>query len=466
MTFALILWCTTICTRSYALPGARVHPAATPALSSASSPVHSQAAPVPSLSEPAAAAKAFDSLLLAGKVEEARRLCTGQVLRMFDLIVMAQAKMGEAIDTTRSTDTTLEEKTEGAWAFLKVSSLVVFKQPLLGQDSIRSVQAVHLFRQGQRWLVAEMEELEGPATLVHIRTGLPTDPQSSGEASLTPPSTNLFPVSKKAPVDPGKVDRLQFRLSLKNGGLLAPLCALGPEQRLVRTESNSQWILENCLSKLDRTNRAEGINKPVLSDSLRPYLVSNGFLALEDSLLLATASRIAGRESDPTRITENIYTWITANFEFELGAVLFGTSSEVLRGMKGDCSEAAILTAALLRACGIPSRLALGFASVGRGVFIGHAWTEAYLGNQWVGVDAALRQFPAGVERVKLATLDGKADMRVVATNLMMSVLSNLDIELLSAWKNGKLVPLEQFSDNSAEGLQFFEKILKGFDKP
>ena len=46
--------------------------------------------------------------------------------------------------------------------------------------------------------------------------------------------------------------------------------------------------------------------------------------------------------------------------------------------------------AALMRARGIPSRVALGFASVGRGVFIGHAWTEAWLdpGRGWVGVDA------------------------------------------------------------------------------
>src|SRR6185369_2476466 len=104
------------------------------------------------------------------------------------------------------------------------------------------------------------------------------------------------------------------------------------------------------------------------------------------TLLLATAHRIVPRGATPAEAADAVYKWVSGNFHFSLGAVLFGTSRETLRGMTGDCSEAAVLTAALLRASGVPTRVALGFASVGRGVFIGHAWTEARLGGAWVGV--------------------------------------------------------------------------------
>jgi transglutaminase-like putative cysteine protease len=179
-------------------------------------------------------------------------------------------------------------------------------------------------------------------------------------------------------------------------------------------------------------------------------------------LLQATAAAIAGRETDPVRIAAATYRWVTDRFRFRLGAVLFGASPEILRSLTGDCSEAAVLTAALLRVQGVPARIALGFASVGRGVFIGHAWCEARLGGDWVGVDAALREYPAGVERVKLGELDGREDLRIAATNLMMRVIANLDIQIEAAWKDGKPLKLRRFEGNAAEAEKYFQDILDG----
>jgi transglutaminase-like putative cysteine protease len=63
---------------------------------------------------------------------------------------------------------------------------------------------------------------------------------------------------------------------------------------------------------------------------------------------------------------------------------------------EGDCTEFAVLTAALCRAMGIPARIVVGIAYVDEfmgyeNVFGGHAWTEAYIGNRWVGLDAAFK---------------------------------------------------------------------------
>ncbi|MEO6096856.1 MAG: transglutaminase-like domain-containing protein, partial [Fibrobacteria bacterium] len=443
---------------------------------------------------PSATLKAFDSLLESGSIPAARRLCAGQMLRMFDFIVLTQSKLAGLVDTARSSDTVLAEKIgvgvevrvgesrtdslpdsaaksdDKIWAWVKVESRMFFKRPFLGQDSIRSLQAVHLYwsgvpPRGRGWLIAEMEELENASALVRLRSGIPegvdtgsalaaadrlgSTRASPGDATVRP---GLFPVSSRAPAKAGIADRLRYRIRLRSGASLSDACLLGPGQSLIRAVSNSEWILENSRApsygKDGRDARSHG--KPIGADgklasaavlppdSLRVYLASNPFLILEDTLLAATAKRLAGGETDPPRITRAIYRWVTESFHFELGAVLFGTSATILRDLTGDCSEAAVLTAALLRSRGVPARIALGFASLGRGVFIGHAWCEAWIDGRWTGVDAALREFPAGVERIKLANLDGRSDMRIAATNLMIRVLSNLDIEILGAWKEGK----------------------------
>ncbi|HKP94787.1 MAG TPA: transglutaminase-like domain-containing protein [Fibrobacteria bacterium] len=414
---------------------------------------------------PSAILARFDSLLEAGRFPEARRLCAGQMLRMFDFIVLTQSKIAGYVDSGRSHEETLEEKTTGDWAYAKVYSRLVFTRPFLGQDSLASVQAAHLYRSRRGWLIAEMEELEGKDSPVRLRSGIPEgvdgDPAASApsQGAGTGPGRALFPVSSRAPERPGQADRMRYRLRLKNAEGWAGAFPLGGTQRLIRAVSPSEWIVE-----VSRRAGGAETDRALPPDSLGFYLGSNAYLVLEDTLLARTATSLAPGERDPVRIAREAFAWVEGNFRFKMGSVLFGTSSETVRDLTGDCSEAAILTAALLRARGVPARIALGFASLGQGVFIGHAWCEAWLEGGWTGVDAALREFPAGAERVKLAELDGRGDMRIAATNLMMRMISNLEIEITGAWKKGRSLPLRAFPDNSAEAGRFFEEILEGLD--
>jgi transglutaminase-like putative cysteine protease len=421
------------------------------------------AEPAPAPGSPAAVLKAFDSLLDAGRLPEARALCTGPMLRMFDFVALAQSKLAGLVDTCRSHEKTLEEKEGGGWAYLKSAGVTVFKRPFMGQDSLASVQAAHLYRSVRGWRLAEIEELADSAAPVRLRTGAPesaaASPAGPPGGAASPPDaggSGLFPVSRLAPAEAGAADRLRLRLALRNGERWQGLLPLGPGQTRVRALSPSDWIVENRKVR-PGPSRAE---PPSPRDAR--WLASNPYLVLTDTLLKTTADSIAGNETDPERIAEKVYRWVGDRFHFRLGAVLFGASPEVLRGLTGDCSEAAVLTAALLRARGVPARIALGFASVGRGVFIGHAWCEARLGGAWVGVDAALREFPAGVERVKLAELDGREDLRIAATNLMMRVIANLDVQIEAAWKDGKPLPLKKYEGNAAEAEKYFQDILDG----
>ncbi|MEM6937751.1 MAG: transglutaminase-like domain-containing protein [Pseudomonadota bacterium] len=91
-------------------------------------------------------------------------------------------------------------------------------------------------------------------------------------------------------------------------------------------------------------------------------------------------------------------------------SVGYATALEVARNRSGDCTEHALLLAAMGRAAGIPTRVATGLAYVEdwlgtQNVFVPHAWTQAWLDGRWVSFDAALGKFDAG--HIALAYGDG-----------------------------------------------------------
>ncbi|GMU44812.1 MAG: transglutaminase domain-containing protein [Xanthomonadales bacterium] len=91
-------------------------------------------------------------------------------------------------------------------------------------------------------------------------------------------------------------------------------------------------------------------------------------------------------------------------------SVGYASALEVATTRQGDCTEHALLLAAIARASGIPARVATGLAYVPRfgereHVFVPHAWTEAHVDGRWQGYDAALSGFDAG--HIALAVGDG-----------------------------------------------------------
>jgi hypothetical protein len=99
---------------------------------------------------------------------------------------------------------------------------------------------------------------------------------------------------------------------------------------------------------------------------------------------------------------------------------------ETLARGAGDCTEAAVLLAALGRAAGIPTRVASGlvyardaYHGVGN-VFTPHSWVLAYVDGQWRSSDAALEYFDA----THIAIVVGDGDARSIeAANQLASLL-------------------------------------------
>jgi hypothetical protein len=110
----------------------------------------------------------------------------------------------------------------------------------------------------------------------------------------------------------------------------------------------------------------------------------------------------------------------------------YASALETLRAQEGDCTEHAVLLAALGRAIGIPTRVVngLAYAEAFAGherVFVPHAWVQAWVDGRWRSYDAALKGFDGG--HIALGTSDGDASGFYAA----VSLLGNLDVHAADA---------------------------------
>ncbi|MCD6175765.1 MAG: transglutaminase domain-containing protein [Planctomycetes bacterium] len=74
-------------------------------------------------------------------------------------------------------------------------------------------------------------------------------------------------------------------------------------------------------------------------------------------------------------------------------SVGYASAAEVAETRQGDCSEHAVLAAAMCRAVGIPARIVCGVVYADlflskQSIFGGHMWVEVYIGDTWIGLDA------------------------------------------------------------------------------
>lgn len=112
----------------------------------------------------------------------------------------------------------------------------------------------------------------------------------------------------------------------------------------------------------------------------------------------------------------------------------FDIASVVARKREGDCTEHAVLTAALLRGVGVPGRVVLGLVltdAEGQRMAFGHAWTEYHDGSRWQLADAT--KLEAVAPRLVYLPLQKIADEGPAFSRTNFSGLQIVDVESLAA---------------------------------
>ncbi|MCX6578426.1 MAG: transglutaminase-like domain-containing protein [Candidatus Aminicenantes bacterium] len=153
----------------------------------------------------------------------------------------------------------------------------------------------------------------------------------------------------------------------------------------VLSKSADSLILE--IRRPKPSEKAAGL--PVaMNENNKQFLLPNAYIQSDMPELQALARTIIGSEKDTLKAALKLERWVTENMKFDLGIVL-APSSEIFKNRRGTCVGYATLLAALTRAVGIPSRIVMGYVYV-LGMFGGHAWTEIWIGESWIPIDAAI----------------------------------------------------------------------------
>jgi hypothetical protein len=156
------------------------------------------------------------------------------------------------------------------------------------------------------------------------------------------------------------------------------------------------------------------------------YLADHPVLTLKDPRLQKALKEALGHEMDAQKAALRLNTWVFQQLK-KRPTLSFPRAVEVLHQREGDCNEHATLLLALLRAAGIPSRMALGVTLL-RDRFFYHAWVEAYLGAKWISLDPTFNQVPADATHLKLAEglEEGMASLIPLVGNLKIEIESAL----------------------------------------
>ncbi len=99
--------------------------------------------------------------------------------------------------------------------------------------------------------------------------------------------------------------------------------------------------------------------------------------------------------------------WVNRNMKaFEFSQAM-ATADNVAKTLTGDCTEYAMLGAAMCRAVGVPSRTVLGLvyapAKDGKPYLAYHMWFEVFAEGQWLPLDATLGGGGVGPGHLKIA---------------------------------------------------------------
>ena len=200
---------------------------------------------------------------------------------------------------------------------------------------------------------------------------------------------HIAPLLQKSPYRiPARDMDQKIRYRLENHGKTAEL-PVGAGQRSW-IDGDSTW-LQVCAScpldgvELSADERRRALEPTQWLESADPFLLKRSLFFTED-------------RKDPAAKMLRLTEFVRSHMGTEFDMLGYGTALEALRSRRGDCTEFAVLLAAMGRAAGVPTRIAIGRVYARhfegyRHVFVPHAWVQAWTGSGWESFDAAIGSF-------------------------------------------------------------------------
>jgi transglutaminase-like putative cysteine protease len=222
--------------------------------------------------------------------------------------------------------------------------------------------------------------------------------------------------------DSEKTRDIRYRISLKNGNP-ADVLPTDRRQTVNPGSKESEVILE-----VKTAGRKDGqAETPPTSPE---YLEPNALINSDDPKIVELMRKAVGNATNPWEKASKIERWVAENIRDKNFKTAFAPASEVAVNLSGDCTEHGVLTAAMCRAAGIPSRVVVGlvYASELKG-FGYHMWNEVFVDGRWVAIDATFAQDEVDAVHIKLSESSLKGVAPFEALLPIVRVLGKMSIE-------------------------------------
>ena len=224
---------------------------------------------------------------------------------------------------------------------------------------------------------------------------------------------------------PHTTKRIRYRVKLE-GGDPAGVFVSGPSQQVAPVGPDTAEVTVYALRPGSPSGNADASDDPPTDDDLEP----NNHIQSDYPAIVAKAREVAADEQDPWRAAVALERATREVITRSGYSQAFASAAEVIDSREGDCTEHAVLLAALCRARGIPARVAIGLVYVDQ-AFCYHMWTEVHADGRWVALDATRAQGGIGAAHLKMAHSNLKGASALSSFLPVLEVIGRLKIEIL-----------------------------------
>jgi hypothetical protein len=199
-----------------------------------------------------------------------------------------------------------------------------------------------------------------------------------------------------------------------------------PEKFRVETSRQSFKALEGGKVRVKISAAAPATRKlrPLIDPNGGENLKSTIVVEVDDPNIQALAKQIVGAEKDAYTAAKKISRWAHENLIKEYGTSS-DRASDVFKLRRGDCTEHSLLTVALLRAVGIPSRRIDGMVYLINDdkvpALYWHEWVEAFVG-EWTQLDPTFGQDVADATHFALGE-EGNAEITPLIGSMVIHTI-------------------------------------------
>lgn len=189
---------------------------------------------------------------------------------------------------------------------------------------------------------------------------------------------------------------------------------------------------------------------------LHRFLQSSAYLEVQTPEIQSIAHEAVGDEKNPVLAAHKIEKFVRKYITKKDLNIGFASAQETAKSREGDCTEHAVLCAALGRAVGLPTRcvVGLGYIAPGddkpaitaavdqdTGIFGFHMWAEAWIGpDEWVPMDAALDGFDVGHIAITKTALE-EVNPLIDLDAPVLQMMDSLKIEVVKTVTKNDMPP-------------------------